>query len=83
MFRNDPTKLPAVPERTSPAEDVEPVGDVDEYDYVVVGAGSAGAALAGRLTTVPATSVMLLEAGGVDDKPEIHVPAAFAATFKS
>jgi choline dehydrogenase len=59
------------------------VVDADEYDYVVVGAGSAGAALAGRLTTVPSTSVVLLEAGGVNDKPEIHVPAAFAATFKS
>jgi choline dehydrogenase len=55
----------------------------DEFDYVVVGAGSAGCVLAGRLTEDPDVSVALLEAGGEDTQPEIHVPAAFPALFKS
>lgn len=56
---------------------------LDEFDYVIVGAGSAGAALAGRLTADPAISVALLEAGGVDRKTEIRIPAAFSTLFRS
>lgn len=54
-----------------------------EADYVVVGAGSAGAALAARLTEDPGVSVLLLEAGGSDRALELHVPAAFKKLFRS
>ena len=46
-------------------------------DYVIVGAGSAGCVLANRLTEDPAVRVLLIEAGGRDWSPYIHVPAGF------
>ncbi len=49
-----------------------------EFDYVIVGAGSAGSTLAGRLSEDPAISVCVLEAGPPDDFPLIHAPFGFA-----
>ena len=50
----------------------------DRYDVVIVGGGSAGCALANRLSADPGTSVLVLEAGRSDLKldPFIHMPAA-------
>src|SRR6478672_8208346 len=51
--------------------------DLGSWDYVVVGAGTAGCVLANRLSADPEVSVLLLEAGGKDDWIWIHIPVGY------
>jgi choline dehydrogenase len=53
------------------------------YDYVIVGAGSAGCALAARLSEDPGVTVCLIEAGPADASDNIHIPSAFGKLFRT
>ncbi|MEM9355626.1 MAG: choline dehydrogenase [Pseudomonadota bacterium] len=53
----------------------------DTFDYVIIGAGSAGCVLAHRLSENPGLSVAIIEAGGRDSNPWIHVPAGYYRTM--
>ena len=48
------------------------------FDYIIVGGGSSGCVMANRLTENDAVSVLLLEAGGKDSHPYIHMPVGFS-----
>ena len=52
-----------------------------EFDFVIVGGGSAGCVLANRLSADPGYSVCLIEAGGEDRNPWIHIPAGYVKTM--
>ena len=56
---------------------------MDTYDYIIVGAGSAGCVLANRLSEDEGKTVLLLEAGGVDRNIFIHIPAGFFKTISN
>jgi choline dehydrogenase len=61
---------------------VEPGSDPLEFDYIIVGAGSAGCVLANRLTADGKYSVLLLEAGPEDSHLWIHIPLGYGRLFK-
>ena len=54
---------------------------MEEFDFIVIGAGSAGCAVAGRLSESGKHTVLLLEAGGPDTNPWIHIPVGYGKTF--
>ena len=61
----------------------KPMGEarVETFDYVIVGAGSAGSVLANRLSEDGTATVLVLEAGPSDWHPFIHIPAGFIKTY--
>lgn len=60
-----------------------PRSDRDQFDFIIVGAGSAGCTLSARLTEDAGTRVLLLEAGRAREPLAVRVPAAFSRLFKS
>ena len=52
--------------------------NMDNFDFIILGAGSAGCVLANRLSENPSNKVLLVEAGGKDNYPWIHIPVVIS-----
>ena len=77
--RHPSRSAPECPVRTAspPYQKESSIMPATHYDYVIVGAGAAGCAVANRLSADPNTTVLLLEAGGKDWSPLVHMPVGF------
>ena len=54
---------------------------MEQFDFIIIGAGSAGCVLAGKLSKLKSMRILILEAGGMDHSPWLHVPIGYAKTF--